>query len=50
MERADKLGAAFAVMLGEDEIRASTITLKDLKSGAQETMARSELIKKIGNF
>ncbi len=47
MERADKLGAAFAVMLGEDEIKAGTVSLKNLKTGAQETIARIGLLKKL---
>ena len=47
LERADKLGATLALMLGEDEIRAGTVTLKDLKSGAQETIARGALVAKL---
>lgn len=47
MERADKLGAAFALMLGEDEIAKQSVTVKDLTSGAQETVSRSAIVKKL---
>ena len=49
MERADKLGASFALMLGEEELSKGVVTVKDLKSGTQETMTRAELIKKLEN-
>jgi histidyl-tRNA synthetase len=42
-ERADKSGAAIALILGETEVNAGQINLKDLKTGAQETIARAEL-------
>ncbi len=37
-KKADREGAAFVLVIGEDEISAGTCTLKDLKSGAQETV------------
>lgn len=39
LKRADKLNCAWAVILGDTEIRDRTITLKDLKAGTQETVA-----------
>jgi histidyl-tRNA synthetase len=47
MARADKLGAAYAVMLGEDALAAGTVALKDLKTGTQETFPRAQLIEKL---
>ncbi|MES2985398.1 MAG: histidine--tRNA ligase [Pseudomonadota bacterium] len=47
LARADKLGASHAVMLGDDEIAAGNVTLKDLKTGAQETFPRDQLTEKL---
>jgi len=41
---ADKLGAPFAVFLGEDEISSGTITVKDMVSGVQTTASEGILI------
>jgi len=43
-ERANKAGAAFAVILGEDELKNGTVTCKNLATGVQETMTRDALI------
>ena len=45
--RADKLGARYAVLLGADEVAAGNATLKDLKTGTQETLPRDHLVKKL---
>ena len=47
--RADKLSAAFAVMLGDDEIAAGNVTLKNLQSGTQETLPRGHLLERLRN-
>ncbi|MCH8138241.1 MAG: histidine--tRNA ligase [Proteobacteria bacterium] len=39
MKRANKLRARLAVILGEDEIRAGTVTVRDLDTGEQEEVA-----------
>ena len=39
MKRANKLRARLAVILGEDELRAGTVTVRDLDSGEQEEVA-----------
>ena len=44
LQRADKLGARFAVMLGEDEVAQGTATIKNLKEGSQETVRQDQLI------
>lgn len=49
MARADKLGAAYAVMLGDDELAAGTVALKNLKTGAQESIPRAQLIEKLNH-
>lgn len=45
MKRANKLGASFAVIIGETELQNSTLTLKNLKNGEQKTIPTTELIK-----
>lgn len=39
---ADKLGIPYAALLGEDEIAAGTITVKDLRKGVQNTIPVAE--------
>jgi histidyl-tRNA synthetase len=41
---ADKLGAAFALILGEDEVASGQLTLKRLSDGAQQKLAEPELL------
>jgi histidyl-tRNA synthetase len=43
MELANKLGARFALILGDDEIAASEYSLKDMQSGEQRRVKRDEL-------
>jgi histidyl-tRNA synthetase len=43
MELANKVGARFALILGEDEIAAGEYSLKDMKSGEQRRVKREEL-------
>ncbi|HEX5318223.1 MAG TPA: histidine--tRNA ligase, partial [Stellaceae bacterium] len=47
MRRADRLGARAAVLLGDDEIAAGTVTLRDLDSGAQEAVAFGALAARL---
>src|SRR5215468_7961013 len=43
MARADKIGAAAAVLLGEDELAKGVATVRDLRSGAQEQVPLTSL-------
>ena len=43
LKQADKVGASVAVILGEDELKAGQVTLKDLRAGTQERIARADL-------
>lgn len=43
LSRADKNGARIALILGEDEIANGTVTLKELATGEQQTLAQSGL-------
>jgi len=43
LKRADSAGVRYAVILGEDEVAAATVTLKDLSEGEQKTVAQDTL-------
>jgi len=43
LKRANKLGAACAVLLGEDEAARNCITVRDLASGKQQDVSRDDL-------
>ena len=47
LELANKMGARFVLMVGENEIASGKYTLKDMQSGQQETAERSELVERI---
>ncbi len=44
-ERADKIGARYVLILGEDEIASKQVTLKTLASGEQKQMGEAELLE-----
>jgi len=46
-EAADKIGARYLLIVGEDEVKADAFALKHLASGKQETIPRGELAKRI---
>ena len=43
MKRADRLGARWAVSLGDDELARGVVGLRDLDTGASEEVARDLL-------
>jgi histidyl-tRNA synthetase len=49
-ERADKLGAQLAVILGTDELNAGEVTLKHLKDGTQNRVKRDALLTQLQNL
>jgi histidyl-tRNA synthetase len=44
---ADRRGARWAVVLGEDEMRKGTVSVKDLRSGEQEEVGRDALADRL---
>lgn len=46
-QKADKMGATHALVLGESEVQAGHIAVKDLKSGLQENLSTDALIQKL---
>ncbi len=47
LKRADKLNVRWALLIGEDEIRAGKLTLKDLQTGEQEALSPDDLATKV---
>jgi histidyl-tRNA synthetase len=43
MKRADRLGARFVIILGEDELKDGMVTVKDMQSAAQEKLPFDEV-------
>ncbi|MBD1566473.1 histidine--tRNA ligase [Vibrio sp. S12_S33] len=46
-KRADKVGAAVALVLGENEVAENTVVLKDLTGGEQITISQTEVASKL---
>jgi histidyl-tRNA synthetase len=47
LERANKLGARYAVILGEDELAKGVFTLRDMTSGSQRSLSEAELLREL---
>ncbi|RWR02993.1 histidine--tRNA ligase [[Pantoea] beijingensis] len=48
--RADKWGARVALVLGEDEMKAGQVVIKDLRTGEQQMLAQSEAATAISSL
>ncbi|SES63420.1 histidine--tRNA ligase [Thorsellia anophelis] len=49
LTRADKQGAKFAVLIGEDEIKQQQVTIKSLISGEQTTVMQKDMVEFLNN-
>jgi histidyl-tRNA synthetase len=49
MELANKAGARYALILGDNEIAAGQYSLKNMLSGDQQSVSRDELFQLIAN-
>ncbi|MEZ0343846.1 MAG: histidine--tRNA ligase [Caldimicrobium sp.] len=47
LREADKLGASFVLILGEEELKEDKIVLKDMKRGTQEKLFINELFERL---
>jgi histidyl-tRNA synthetase len=47
MRRADKIGARYAVIIGDNELASATATLRDLKTSSQSEVAQEDLVAAI---
>jgi len=50
LELANKLGACYALIAGDDEIAAGKYQLKDMATGQQETLGETELLEKLSSL
>ncbi|OKP03964.1 histidine--tRNA ligase [Xenorhabdus eapokensis] len=50
LTRASKHGAKVALILGEDEIQAGNITVKDLRNGEQETLSQQAIAARLSEL
>ncbi|NVD05996.1 histidine--tRNA ligase [Vibrio sp. JPW-9-11-11] len=49
-KRADKVGAAVALVLGENEVADGTVVLKDLIGGSQDTFSQNDVMAKLSEL
>ena len=47
MELANKLGARYALILGDNEIASGRYALKNMASGEQQQIAREEIARRL---
>lgn len=47
MKQADRLGARFACIIGDDEVRDGTVSLKEMAGGEQTTVPAGELVERL---
>jgi histidyl-tRNA synthetase len=48
LELANKLGARYALIVGDTEIAADNYQLKNMATGEQQAVTRSELFERLG--
>ncbi|MEH0834236.1 histidine--tRNA ligase [Pectobacterium cacticida] len=48
--RADKWGARFALVLGENEVAASQVVIKNLSTGDQDTLAQADVASRLATL
>ena len=47
IEYADKIGARFSMIIGDDEVANNVVALKNMETGNQETLSVADVIKKV---
>jgi histidyl-tRNA synthetase len=50
LRQANTLGARYAAIIGEEEVNAGIVTLRDMQDARQETVALSELAGRLGKL
>jgi len=45
LRRADRVGAAYACILGEEELQSGQVAVKDLTTGSQQSVARESILE-----
>ncbi|MEI6437541.1 MAG: histidine--tRNA ligase [Candidatus Omnitrophota bacterium] len=49
-EQANKVGARYALILGDEEVKNGTVSLKDMKTGEQAVVPAKDVVNKIVRF
>ncbi|MFQ5927518.1 MAG: histidine--tRNA ligase, partial [Terriglobia bacterium] len=49
LQLADKLGARFTVILGEDELKQGKLTLREMATGQQQLLSQAELLARLAH-
>lgn len=49
LKQADRLGARYAIVIGEAEVKSNHVVIKDMKTGIQETLSPSAAVVQIKN-
>ncbi len=47
---ADRTGFKYSILVGEDEVKSGTVTIKNMKSGEQSTVERETLLEVLRHF
>jgi histidyl-tRNA synthetase len=47
MKQANKLGAKYAIIIGEDEVKEASVMLKNMQTGEQEKVEAKDLVNKL---
>jgi histidyl-tRNA synthetase len=47
MKEASRLGARYAALLGEDELAAGAVTVRDMQTGEQQARPRAEAVRRL---
>ncbi len=47
LARADKLGVPYAIIIGQKEVKEGTVLLRDMATGAQETLKEIEIVAEL---
>ena len=47
LREANKMGASFAIIIGDNELKKDRVELKDLRSGEQEKISMDSIVSKL---
>jgi len=50
LRRADKIGARYAVIVGDQELSREVVVLRDLKQSMQREVAQHEIVAELGRL
>jgi histidyl-tRNA synthetase len=50
LKAADRVQAKYVLILGEEELKSGTVSVKDLATGEQVTVARNEIVSYLSDL